>query len=223
MSDIVDLPWAHPSDTNPEILFPGARSQCVDGCGILIAKCGEINRWHWAHQGDAICTGEGEGAWHRAWKQWSQNHGAVVEMSDHPRRPDIVWPDGHIYECQTDYIDAAELRKREQHYGESMTWIYRWLPGRFDRLRNAGDGWFKWSRPAPSMALHERPIIWHHLDRLYDVTTKMTPDGEVHIRFERGEPDRYGPVLYGSRPAPFHVGEAVAALDRFEYDAPEAA
>jgi hypothetical protein len=194
-----------------EHLEPGARAICIDCHSTLIAKCGEINRWHWAHEGRAICSGEGEGAWHLAWKLWAQQQGAQVEMADNPHRADIVWPDGTVYECQTNYTDGPTIRKREDHYGDRLTWVYRWLPGRWDRLWNIGDGWFKWARPAPSMALHERPVIWHHLDRLYEVTARAT-DGEIHVRFERGEPDRYGPVLYGSKPAPFHVGHSIEAL-----------
>ena len=224
-STTADLPWVDPRYCDPEHLAPGARALCIE-CPVptvLIAKCGEINAWHWAHPGNAICSGEGEGAWHQAWKMWSQQYGATVEMIDNPHRADIVWPDGAIYECQTNYTDAATIRKREEHYGDRLTWIYRWLPGRFDRLRNVGEGWFKWNRPAPSMGLHERPVIWHHLDRLYDITAKTTSNGEVHIRFARGEDDRYGPVMYGSRPAPFHVGASVATLKRFEQDTQGAA
>lgn len=211
-----DLPWVDPEYGDLDTLEPGARANCLDCDATLIAKCGEINRWHWAHQGNAICTGEGEGAWHLAWKHWAAHQGAEVELTDHPHRADIVWPDGTVYECQTNYTDAATIRRREDHYGDRLTWVYRWLPGRWNRLRNVSDGWFKWNRPAPSMALHERPVIWHHLDRLYEVTTKVTDGGEVHIRFARGENDRYGPVLYGSKPAPFHVGEALAALKRYQ-------
>jgi hypothetical protein len=214
-TDTDDLPWVDPEYDNGEHLEPGARARCLDCRSTLIAKCGEINRWHWAHQGDAICVGDGEGAWHLAWKHWAQNQSATVELVTHPHRADIAWPDGRIWELQTNYTDAATIRKREDHYGDQLTWIYRWLPGRFNRLRNIGDGWFKWNRPAPSMAMHERPVIWHHLDRLYEVTTRLS-DGEVHIRFARGESDRYGPVLYGSQPAPFHVGEAVDALDKYQ-------
>ena len=221
--DRSDLPWVDARYGDLDYLEPGARARCLQCSDILIAKCGEINRWHWSHTGDAICSGEGEGAWHLAWKQWAKNQGAEVEWATSPHRADIAWPDGRIWECQTNYTDGATIRKREEHYGENLTWVYRWLPGRWDRLWNVGDGWFKWSRPAPSMGLHKRPIIWHHLDRLYDVTAKITDDGEVHIRFARGDNDRYGPVLYGSTAAPFHVGEAVEALDRLGYVAPSGA
>lgn len=216
--DSDDLPWVRHMDHGVEYLYPGARARCLDCAdgGILIAKCGEINRWHWAHEGRAICSGDGEGAWHLAWKWWAQLNGAHVEMDDKPHRADIMWPSGDVWECQTNYTEAATIRKREDHYGDRLTWIYRWLPGRWDRLWNVGDGWFRWNRPAPSMDLHERPVIWHHLDRLYEVTTKTTPDGEVHVRFARGTDDRYGPVMYGSKPAPFHVGEAGKALSWFK-------
>lgn len=214
--DPFDLPWVDPDESDLEHLKPGARARCYDCPSILIAKCGEINKWHWAHPGDAICSHDGEGAWHRAWKQWCANQGAAVESVSHPHRADVKWPDGRIWELQRTYTDGATIRKREDHYGEQLTWVYRWLPGRWNRLWNIGDGWFRWAKPAPSMALHRRPVIWHHLDRLYEVTTRVTDDGDVHIRFARGEDDKYGAMLYGSKPAPFHVGDAVDALKRFE-------
>jgi hypothetical protein len=214
------LSYAYPNNPGAD-LVPGARAICGECIEyrILIAKCGEINRWHWAHEsGGNICSGsDGEGAWHRAWKQWAANHGATVEWVTNPHRADIVWPDGRIYELQSDYLDATSIRAREDHYGDRLTWIYRITAGRFERLSNIGGGWFRWNRPAPSMAMHTAPVIWHLNDRLYRTTIKFAGD-EVHVRFASGEPDKYGPVLYGSEPAPFDVADAVTALNQYDYD-----
>ena len=113
MSDIVDpsdLPWVDPDESDLEHLRPGARARCFDCPSILIAKCGQINKWHWAHPGDAICSHDGEGAWHRAWKQWCENQGAAVESVDHPHRADVRWPDGRVWELQRNYTDGATIR-----------------------------------------------------------------------------------------------------------------
>lgn len=216
MSNVDDLPYVDPGVPGDGPKSPGSRARCVDCDKTLIAKCGEINIWHWAHEsGGDICTGSGgEGAWHRAWKAWAAIHGAQVEVIDGQHRADIIWPDGGVYEMQSSYLSAGDIRKRESHWGDRLTWIYRITPGRWGRLTNIGEGWFVWRRPAPSMALHERPVIWHHRERLYRLVMR-TRGSDVHLKFATGEPDRYGPVMYGSEPAPFDVADAIDALRWF--------
>lgn len=221
MTNVDDLPYVDPGVAGDAPHAPNTRARCVDCDTVLIAKCGEINAWHWAHEaGGDICTGSGgEGAWHRAWKAWAAGQGATVEVVDGQHRADISWPDGRIWEMQSSYLSAGDIRKREQHWGEGLTWIYRITPGRWGRLINIGEGWFAWKRPAPSMALHSRPVIWHHRARLYNITTRAQGSA-VHIKFANGEPDQYGPVMYGSTPAPFDVADAIEAVDRFAPPAP---
>lgn len=207
------LPYADPALADQPDLFPTARARCVDCLGVLIAKCGEINRWHWAHEAtDSTCTGsDGEGAWHRAWKVWAEQYGAQTEVGEGRHRADIVWPDGGVYELQSNYLDAVDIANREQHWGDRLTWIYRITEGRLSRLRNIGDGWFRWQRPPVSMSRHEAPLLWHVNDRIYEATVAF--DGsDVVVKFTRGEGDEYGPVLYGSRPAPFDLNDAIGAL-----------
>jgi hypothetical protein len=211
----------HLADEEQGQLKPGARGTCV-GCGEpLIAKCGEINRWHWAHEAsDSTCTStDGEGAWHLAWKHWAQRHGARTEITRGQHRADIIWPDGTIYELQSSYLSAIDIKRREDHWGEQLVWIYRMTPGRFGRLGNAGDGWFKWKHPAPSMARHQRPVLWHVNDRIYDTTIEFAGD-DVRVKFTPGERDRYGPVLYGSRPAPFDLNDSRTAERRLRPPTP---
>lgn len=207
--------------TDADMAEPDARATCVDCLETLVSKCGEINRWHWAHEASAsLCVGESgqESAWHVAWKQWAANTiGAPTEVKHGRHRADIVALDGQIIELQSDYLDARKIREREDTYGDRLTWIYRMTPGRFSRLRNVGDGWFRWGRGSMAMASHEAPVIWHHHDRLYGVTIKA--DDGVMVKFSTGEPDRYGPVLYGSEPAPFNVADALTAVDRFTTEA----
>ena len=219
--DVNTLPDVDPSLASGDDLAPGARARCVDCLGILVAKCGEINRWHWAHEAaNSQCVGsDGESAWHFAWKAWAEQYGADTEVTDGQHRADIIWADGHVYELQSDYLEPAKIRNREHHWGEHLTWIYRITPGRFGRLSNIGEGWFRWNRPAVSMTRHQRPIIWHLNDRLYETTVELV-DEEVRVRFAPGERDKYGPVLYGSRPAPFDVADARSALRQFKHFAP---
>lgn len=199
---------------------PGLRGSCSDCGETLVARCGEINIWHWAHEaGASMCVGSGqESAWHAAWKLWAANTiGAATEVPDGRHRADIVTLDGRVIELQSGYLDARAIAAREEQYGDRLTWIYRIVPGRWDRLWNVGEGWFRWNRPALSMTRHERPVAWHHRDRLYDVTLRAD-GGDVLVKFAPGKPDRYGPVMYGSTPAPFDVGDALGAFARYMAD-----
>lgn len=215
------LPYVEPALADQPDLYPGARGRCVDCDGILIAKCGEINRWHWAHEADgSTCTGsDGESAWHLAWKAWATQYGARTEVASGQHRADIIWPDGGVYELQSNYLNPVDIQNREEYWGDRLTWIYRITAGRNARLINDGDGWFKWRRPPTSMTMHERPILWHLNDRIYDATV-VRLGGDVRVRFGRGEADQYGPVLYGSRPAPFDVNDAIGALRRLQVFVP---
>ena len=55
-------------------------------CGRpVVAKCGEIRIWHWAHQGERLCDpwGENETEWHRAWKgRFPESWQEVVHQAD---------------------------------------------------------------------------------------------------------------------------------------------
>lgn len=207
--------YVYPRDEQP--LQRGDRALCIDCDETLIAKAGDINRWHWAHEAKAsTCAGDGEGAWHKAWKFWAKRQGAEIEVHEGRHRADAVWPDGSVWEFQSAYLSTVDIAAREAHYGDRLTWIYRMPPRRFDRLWNIGGGWFRWDRPAPSMTRHQRQLIWHINDRLYDTTVAFVGE-DVHVRFARGERDRYGEVLYGSRPAPFDLNEAVEALRVFDH------
>lgn len=221
MTNVDDLPYVDPGESGDRPKSPGSRARCVDCDMVLIAKCGEISVWHWAHEsGGDICIGSGgEGAWHRAWKAWAELQGATTEVIEGTHRADIMWPDGRVYEMQSTYLSAVDIRKREDHWGDRLTWIYRFTPGRWDRLTNIGEGWFVWRRPATSMALHERPVIWHHRERLYQIEVRARGN-DIHIKFAAGEADEYGPVMYGSDPAPFCVDDSIAALNGFSQSAP---
>jgi len=187
---------------------PGGRTICPTCHEELIAKCGDILIWHWSHRPDSECTNSDESAWHAAWKLWAKHLGWQTEVKVANHRADIVG-DNRIFELQSDFLDVRDIAAREAAYGAQLTWIYRWTPERWARLWNVGEGWFRWSRPAPSMLEHSREVVIHHRDRLYRVEAMRTDDdGEMQLRFMRGEDDKYGPVLYGSRPAPFAVVDA---------------
>ena len=106
---------------------PGLAGQCP-GCGQeVIARCGEIKVWHWAHKGRRTCDPwwEPETLWHRAWKNLFP-----VEWQEVPMRADdgelhiadVRTPEGLVLEFQHSTIKPEERRSREAFY-RNMLWI----------------------------------------------------------------------------------------------------
>lgn len=95
-------------------------------CGCkLIAKCGDINRHHWAHVVDSNCKfyGENEGEWHLNWKRLFNTDFVEVQIGD--CRADVVCGDT-ILEFQDSTIDVNTIKDREFNYdrrGYTVLWI----------------------------------------------------------------------------------------------------
>lgn len=100
---------------------PGARATCP-GCGAdLIAKCGFINEWHWAHiSADCDSWSDGETEWHINWKKFFPPQCCEVVMG--PHRADVKIGN-EVIEFQSSPISVEEIRERERFYG-SMTWVF---------------------------------------------------------------------------------------------------
>ena len=162
-----------------ETATPRARGECPLCGATLIAKCGQLVTWHWAHQADAECDPwtEPESEWHRGFKALFERAGYRIEVVIGPHRADVVSPAGHIIELQYDYQSADKIAAREEFYGPDMAWIYRchW-DARLSPARHAG---FHWQHPAPSMLVHQRPLIW-------ELGTDL-----IRVRLEK---DRWGDV-----------------------------
>ena len=108
--------------------LPGLNGQCP-GCGAeVIARCGEVKVWHWAHKGKRSCDPwwEPETLWHRAWKGLFPLAWQEVPMRDPSTGElhiaDVRSPDGLVLEFQHSAIRPEERRSRESFYGR-MLWI----------------------------------------------------------------------------------------------------
>ncbi|WP_186103504.1 competence protein CoiA [Burkholderia gladioli] len=108
---------------------PGLKGNCP-ACGRpAIAKCGDLNRWHWAHAGRRHCDPwyENEGPWHREWKQqFPLDMHEIVhfdQVSGEKHIADIKRPDGLVIELQNSTMEITEMESRESFYGEKMIWI----------------------------------------------------------------------------------------------------
>lgn len=101
---------------------PKSAGKCP-GCGAtVIAKCGSIKQWHWAHESVEDCDTwtEPETPWHANWK--AAFDPACVEVSMGAHRADIKTASGLVVELQHSTISAEDVREREQFYGR-MIWI----------------------------------------------------------------------------------------------------
>lgn len=93
----------------------------------MIAKCGEVKIWHWAHKGRRFCDPwwENETEWHRAWKgQFSVNWQEVVHRAANGDKhiADVETDRGWVIEFQHSYIKPEERRSRETFYPK-LIWV----------------------------------------------------------------------------------------------------
>ncbi len=106
---------------------PGLAGQCPGCEATVLAKCGEVKVWHWAHKSIRSCDPwwEQETPWHRAWKNLFP-----VEWQEVPMRAedgelhfaDVRTPSGLVLEFQHSAIKPTERRAREAFY-KDMLWI----------------------------------------------------------------------------------------------------
>ncbi|RJP95322.1 MAG: hypothetical protein C4518_01385 [Desulfobacteraceae bacterium] len=96
-------------------------------CGLcgspMLAKCGQIKIWHWAHESKKDCDlwYEPETEWHLSWK--SQFSSECVEYNFKGHRADVYNKNGVVIEFQNSSISAEEIKKREEFYGKNMIWV----------------------------------------------------------------------------------------------------
>jgi len=116
---MVCMEWALLADRR-QLATPGAVGACPSCGARLIAKCGKVYAWHWAHEAcDCDPWSEPEGPWHRGWKQLFPAEWREVVIGDH--RADLRVPGG-VIELQHSSISAGEIEERERFYGR-MVWV----------------------------------------------------------------------------------------------------
>jgi hypothetical protein len=103
--------------------FPGGRAVCPMCGNRMIAKCGQINVHHWAHEaaGDCDPWSEGIGPWHLSWQETVAKEFVEVQIGEH--RADILGNSNTIIELQHSSISPDEIEARECFYG-NMLWVF---------------------------------------------------------------------------------------------------
>ena len=145
---------------NRIVAIPGYRAICPLCRAEVVAKCGDINAWHWAHSSTEDCDSwsEGETSWHLDWKEWFQPEEREVVIGNH--RADIRTLAGRVIELQHSPISAEEIAERERFYGSGMVWVVD-ASEFIDNLcfRDKGDHWtFRWKWPRKSWMAAKRPL-----------------------------------------------------------------
>jgi len=119
---IASLPSGERTMPSPAVV--GA--SCPVCTAPVIAKCGRIVSWHFAHKVDSECDpwADPETEWHRKWKaRWPVDQQEVV-IGDH--RADVLTPGRKVIEFQHSSIDPDEVADREQFYAASasgLAWV----------------------------------------------------------------------------------------------------
>jgi competence protein CoiA len=93
----------------------------------MVAKCGEVKIWHWAHQGRRFCDPwwENETEWHRKWKaEFPDAWQEIVHRADDGTKhiADIVTEHGWAIEFQHSSISPEERRSRDAFYRQ-LVWV----------------------------------------------------------------------------------------------------
>jgi hypothetical protein len=110
-----------------QVAQPGLAALCPGCEQPVIAKCGTVKIWHWAHRGKRSCDPwwENETEWHRAWKgQFPTDWQEVVQFAGSGEKhiADIKTSRGWVIEFQHSYLNPDERRAREAFY-QDLVWV----------------------------------------------------------------------------------------------------
>lgn len=105
---------------------PGLAGVCQSCNSPVLAKCGDLRAWHWAHRGDRRCDPWWEETeWHVNWKsRFPTDWQEVLQRAESGERhiADIRTPDGCVLEFQHSRLAVEERNAREAFY-KKMVWI----------------------------------------------------------------------------------------------------
>ena len=106
----------------------GHRGACPFCGGTMVAKCGRLKVWHWAHMPRRSCDPwwGPETEWHRDWKsRFPEDWREVIHIDERTGEKhiaDVKTPHGLVIEFQHSPMDYDELVSREAFY-QNMIWV----------------------------------------------------------------------------------------------------
>lgn len=106
---------------------PSVPGVCQNCDQPVVAKCGELRIWHWAHKGKRQCDPwwENETEWHLNWKSnFPDSWREIVHRANDGTRhiADIKTEHGWVIEFQHSSINPEERRSRDAFYGR-LIWV----------------------------------------------------------------------------------------------------
>jgi competence protein CoiA len=115
--------------------WPGLSGQCPVCGRLMVAKCGAIKIWHWAHIGRLVCDAWWEETeWHRAWKNkfpddWQEfiHHAPSGEK----HIADVRTDQGCVIEFQHSHLHPGERQARDAFYPR-LVWVVNGLRRKTD-------------------------------------------------------------------------------------------
>jgi competence protein CoiA len=149
--------FANTLDGDRVLPKPGVAGQCPACGSACVPKCGEIVIWHWAHvaRGDCDPWSEPETYWHALWQESVPKDRQEIVIGNH--RADVVTADGFIVELQHSGISPAEIREREDFYGQ-MIWLFDATACQISVRPKDGYVTFRWMHPRKSLATCRKPV-----------------------------------------------------------------
>jgi competence protein CoiA len=151
---------------------PGQRATCPQCDGDVIAKCGPILAWHWAHKvADCDTWSEPMTRWHADWQARypAELCEVTVDGGGRRHRADVMG-NGRVIEFQHSSISVEDINNRESFWG-CMVWVFdARAPYSDDRLilypgrprvgkpNNPRYRSFRWKHPRQSIAYCDAPV-----------------------------------------------------------------
>ena len=151
---------------------------------VTIAKCGEINPHHWAHESIKVCDEwfESESKWHLHWKSLFPKEfiEVTIQKNEKRHRADIIGYNGTVVELQHSPISPTVINDRELFY-ENMIWLFDMASKRHSFTRKAQisetEFSFKWSYPRWSLIMCKKPLYFDFGTKKMLCVTKLAYSG----------------------------------------------
>ena len=162
-------------DKNRVLATPKAKSECPICVTSLIAKCGKIKIWHWAHQNLLECDHWWEpiSQWHLDWQNLVEPQYREVVIGNH--RADIQLSNRQVIELQKSTMTEEEVNERELFY-EDMIWIFegsKFLERfkMYHKISKVGNEYVKfyWKRPRNYIGVATKRIYIDFGDKVLKV------------------------------------------------------
>ncbi len=119
--------YAIDSDGKKIKASPNASATCANCKSEVVAKCGKLNIWHWAHKNLMDCDSwqyEPMSEWHVKWQSYfgEAQREVFITKSGECHIADIMTAKGLVIEIQNSAISPDEIFEREIFYGQ-MIWV----------------------------------------------------------------------------------------------------